>query len=189
MADTNWTNELVDQLDRHWTNHLRRRWDGLADEEYLWEPVAACWSLRPRAEATTPMAAGGGEYVLDFAHPEPKPAPVTTIAWRLGHIAVGIFGARTASHFGGKPIDYTSAVYPPTAAGMLSWIDELYDAWISGVRGLTPETLAEPVGPAEGPYAELPMASLVLHINRETIHHGAEIALLRDLYAHREGAQ
>ena len=26
---------------------------------------------------------------------------------------------------------------------------------------------------------------LVLHINRELIHHGAEIALLRDLYVHR----
>jgi hypothetical protein len=28
------------------------------------------------------------------------------------------------------------------------------------------------------------MAALVLHINREIIHHGAEIALLRDLYRH-----
>jgi len=37
-------------------------------------------------------------------------------------------------------------------------------------------------GPAEGPYAEYPMAALVLHIHREAIHHGAEIALLRDLY-------
>ena len=26
------------------------------------------------------------------------------------------------------------------------------------------------------------MAALVLHINREAIHHGAEIAVLRDLY-------
>lgn len=26
------------------------------------------------------------------------------------------------------------------------------------------------------------MAELVLHINREMLHHGAEIALLRDLY-------
>jgi hypothetical protein len=26
------------------------------------------------------------------------------------------------------------------------------------------------------------MAALVLHINREMLHHGAEIALLRDLY-------
>jgi hypothetical protein len=29
------------------------------------------------------------------------------------------------------------------------------------------------------------MAALVLHINREAIHHGAEILLLRDLYRHR----
>ena len=26
------------------------------------------------------------------------------------------------------------------------------------------------------------MAELVLHINREMLHHGAEVALLRDLY-------
>jgi hypothetical protein len=29
------------------------------------------------------------------------------------------------------------------------------------------------------------MASLVLHINREAVHHGAEIALLRDLFRAR----
>lgn len=34
--------------------------------------------------------------------------------------------------------------------------------------------LANPCGPAEGPYAEYPMSTLVLHINREMIHHGAE---------------
>ena len=45
--------------------------------------------------------------------------------------------------------------------------------------------LARPCGPAEGPYAEFPLAALVLHINRETIHHGAEISLLRDLYRAR----
>lgn len=35
---------------------------------------------------------------------------------------------------------------------------------------------------AEGPFAKEPMAALVVHINREALHHGAEIALLRDLY-------
>jgi hypothetical protein len=38
------------------------------------------------------------------------------------------------------------------------------------------------VGPAEGPFAEHPYAELVLHINREAIHHSAEVLLLRDLY-------
>jgi hypothetical protein len=46
--------------------------------------------------------------------------------------------------------------------------------------------LARPCGPAE-PFPDAPMASLVLHINREVIHHGAEIALLRDLYRWRFG--
>ena len=32
------------------------------------------------------------------------------------------------------------------------------------------------------------MAALVLHINREALHHGAEIALLLDLYTHRQEA-
>jgi hypothetical protein len=30
------------------------------------------------------------------------------------------------------------------------------------------------------------MEGLVLHINKELIHHGAEIALLRDLYRWRD---
>ena len=51
--------------------------------------------------------------------------------------------------------------------------------WSAGARKAD---LSKPVGPAEGPFAEEPMATLVLHINREAIHHLAEIALLRDLY-------
>ena len=31
-----------------------------------------------------------------FRDPEPTPAPVTTIAWRLAHLIVGVFGARVA---------------------------------------------------------------------------------------------
>ena len=42
--------------------------------------------------------------------------------------------------------------------------------------------LARPCGPAEGPWADASMAALVLHINREAIHHMAEVAVLRDLY-------
>jgi hypothetical protein len=53
------------------------------------------------------------------------------------------------------------------------------------VRALGATGLSRPCGPAEGPYADLTMAALVLlvlHIHREVIHHGAEICLLRDLY-------
>jgi hypothetical protein len=53
------------------------------------------------------------------------------------------------------------------------------------VRGLGERDLQRPCGPAEGDRAEAPMATLVLHVNREVLHHGAEIALLRDLYRWR----
>jgi hypothetical protein len=110
---------------------------------------------------------------------------VTTIAWRLGHVIVGVLAMRSASHFGGPPTDYMTHEYAGTAARALTQLDDAYEHWITGVRGLDAAALAEPCGPAEGPYAEFPMATLVLHIHRETIHHGAEIALLRDLYQHR----
>ena len=173
---------LLEQLTFHWEHQARPRLRGLTDHEYLWEPAPSAWSLRRRGEATSAMAAGGGDWLLDFEFPEPEPAPVPTIAWRLGHVIVGIFAMRNASHFGGDPIDYSSAHWSPGADGALAQLDAAYAAWVDGVRGLSEAQLAEPVGPNEGPYASLPYAALVLHINREAIHHLAEVALLRDLY-------
>jgi hypothetical protein len=131
------------------------------------------------------VQAGSGAFTIDFAFPEPEPPPVTTIAWRLAHVIVGVFGARVAAHFGGPPADYQSFDYAGTADAALRQLDEVYDGWTAGVRKLDAAALAQPVGPAEGEWAEHSMAELVLHINREAIHHGAEVALLRDLYAAR----
>jgi hypothetical protein len=113
--------------------------------------------------------------------------PVPTIAWRLGHLIVGIFGERNASHFGGPPMTYQTVEWPGTAAGALSMLDDGYRRWVAGVAALDEAGLGRPVGAAEGPFAEHPYAALVLHIHREAIHHLAEVALLRDLYrtAHR----
>ena len=41
MAQTqtiDWTPTLVEQADWHWQHQLRARFEGLTDEEYLWEP-------------------------------------------------------------------------------------------------------------------------------------------------------
>nr|BFE77476.1 hypothetical protein GCM10020093_000770 [Planobispora longispora] len=47
----NWNHLLTEQLDWHWENHLRPGLDGLTDDEYFWEPVDGCWSVRPRGAA------------------------------------------------------------------------------------------------------------------------------------------
>ena len=185
MTDIDWTFQLAEQLDWHWRAQLRPRLNGLTDEEYRWEPVPGAWNVRPRGTSTAPLAIGDGDFTIDFARPEPDPPPVTTIAWRLGHITVGVLGMRAASHFGGPPLDYATYRYPGDAASALDQLDSAYATWMAGVRGLSPDRLARPIGAAEGPWAEHSMAELVLHINRETMHHGAEIALLRDLYRWR----
>jgi hypothetical protein len=184
-----WNETLRDQLDFHFRHHLRPRLEGLTDDEYFWEPAPGSWNVRPREEATSGHAAGGGDLVVDYAWPEPDPAPLTTIAWRIGHVVAGCFAMRTSSHFGGPPRDYTTWTYAATADEALAQLDATYDAWSAGVESLGEEGLARPVGQAEGPFAESPYADLVLHINRELIHHGAEICLLRDLYLRRATAE
>ncbi|MFZ0214675.1 MAG: DinB family protein, partial [Candidatus Dormiibacterota bacterium] len=63
----------------------------MTDDEYLWEPVPSCWSIRPRAPGPGPGATvlvGAGDWGRDSARPtHPWPPPFTTIAWRLGHLS------------------------------------------------------------------------------------------------------
>ncbi|MGC0144093.1 DinB family protein [Pseudactinotalea sp. Z1732] len=176
--------QLAEQLRFHWETAARPRLHGLSDAEYLWEPVEEMWSVRPRGSSEAPIQGGRGDWVIEFAVPEPEPAPVTTIAWRMGHVIVGVFGTRNHSHFAGPPMDYFDFDfdYAGTAAEALAQLDQVYAHWIGSVAGLDDEALARPVGEAEGHFAEEPMIALVLHIHREAIHHMAEIALLRDLY-------
>ena len=179
----NLTEELAEQLDFHWRVALRPRLAGLTDEEYFFEPVPDCWTVhvgRAGAERPGHVPDAG----IDFAYPPPSPEPFTTIAWRMAHIIVGVFAARTHSHFGGPPADYMTWKYATDADTALEQLDDAYAGWIAGVRSLDEADLARPCGPAEGPYADESMTTLVLHINREAIHHGAEIACIRDLYAH-----
>lgn len=183
-----WPNLVPDQLSWHWENHLRPRLDGLGDAEYLWEPVPGCWSVREVGTSTAPLHMGSGRWRVEYARPEPDPPPVTTIAWRLAHLVVGVLGERVASHFGGPPTSYAEHDYAGTAAGALQQLDAAYTAWDAGVRGLGAEGLARPCGPAEGPWSQATLAELVLHINREVLHHGAEVLLLRDLYRSRPPA-
>lgn len=168
-----WRDQLLDQLDFYWDHQFRPRLEGLTDQECFWEPVADCWTVRT-GPAGTPQ--------IDWQWPAPDPPPVTTIAWRIAHIAVPVFGMRASAQFGDGSVTVTTARWPLTADEALAQLDEHHRAWREGVLGLDDEQLQHPVGTAEGPWAEHPMATLILHVNRETMHHGAEIALLRDLY-------
>ncbi|WP_210732758.1 hypothetical protein [Streptomyces sp. RKND-216] len=79
--DTNlldWNLALREQWEGHWTQHVRPRLQGLTDEEYFWSPVPDAWNVRPRGTSMAPVQAGGRDFTIDFAFPEPDPAPFTT---------------------------------------------------------------------------------------------------------------
>ncbi|MFT3833737.1 MAG: DinB family protein [Micropruina sp.] len=186
-----WGADLIDQLDFYWTAQFRPRLEGLSDQEYLWEPVPCMWSVRPDAE---------GRLVADFLVPEPPIPPVTTIAWRLDHVAREVLGKRARALFGGSPagdaedIDMYDERHwpeprPATASDALAELDLAYRLWRDGAAARDDEALARPLGPRGAAFAESSLAQLVLHINREVMAHGAEICLLRDLYrAERDAA-
>jgi uncharacterized damage-inducible protein DinB len=71
---------------------------------------------------------------------------------------------------------------PGSADEAIAFLERTYRQWHSGISSLDEEGLRTPLGRKGGRYAKDPMAALIVHINREVMHHGAEIGLLRDLY-------
>jgi len=167
----------------------RARLDGLTDEELLWEPVTPAWSVRPRAAARTPDAFGPGDHVLDLDRSFDPFAvgPFTTIAWRLGHLT-SAFAGRYEWTFGTRAVAPEDLVdFRPQADPMLTRLWAEVDRWIVAVEAMTADQLDTP-GFGQYPYGldpMLPFIGIVRWMNREAIHHLAEVALLRDLYAHR----
>jgi len=187
-TELDWNRELREQWEWHWNHQVRARLDGLSDEEYFWSPAPQPWTVGPRGASTAPIQAGGGDFTIDFAFPQPDPPAFTTIAWRLGHVIVGVLAMRNAAHFGAPAAPYETWEYAGSAAQALEQLDTELDRWLTGVRGLGEAGLSVPVGEKEPDYPDVPMAGLVLHIHRELIHHLSEVCLLRDLYLHTQGA-
>jgi hypothetical protein len=147
------------------------RLEGITDDEYFWQPVANCWTIRPVANGVwamdggAPTYEGGGEF--------------TTIAWRIAHLASTClegFAIRRFGHEGRAPLAGSVAELP-------IYLSATYGAWRSGMVAFPEERWHEALGPNFGPYADDANLDLALHVLDEVVHHGAEVGVLRDLYA------
>jgi hypothetical protein len=185
--ELDWNRTLREQWEVHWKHQLRAGLEGMTDDEYFWSPVPDAWSVRPRGSSTAPVQVGAGDFTIDFAFPQPVPAAFTTIAWRLGHVIVGVLATRNAAHFGAPAASYENWEYAGSAATALDQLETQLDVWLAGVRSLGDAGLRGPIGEKE-PFPAASMADLVLHIHRELIHHLSEVCLLRDLYLHTNPA-
>ena len=162
---------LVDGFDHAW-QPLLQRLDGLSDHEFHWQPSGEGWGVHTQ----------DGVWLADWADPDPEPAPLTNIAWRTWHLAVDALDSYSARLFGHTGTELSGRQWVGTWAearpllaaagqvfrdGLVAWGDDVF----------------QPLGPAWGPFSEHDRLDLYLHARHEVSHHGAELALLRDLYA------
>ncbi|GAA1816194.1 DinB family protein [Luedemannella flava] len=164
------------QLSDYAGGRLRQRLAGLTDEEYSWEPVPNCRTVRPT---------GDGRFRSDGPRTDQAdPRAFTTVSWRLAHIIDLLTADRVAGWLAvTNVLTWPDVGDPGTAADALDALDLALAHWRTVLEATTEESLATTLGPVAGPYADATRRGFVLHILDELIHHGAEVALMRDLHA------
>jgi hypothetical protein len=170
----------IELLRRQWARsceRLQQRLEGLTDDEYRWEPVAGSWNVRP--DATSPSG-----WTVDYPESPPAIAPVTTIAWRMLHISDG--NAIYWEHaFGPRRRNFWDLSPHGDAAGAIAYLEQTQDQITKTLAALDDAALDDPRPTHFG--VEWPAHRVFVVLIDEQVHHGAEIALLRDLYRERFG--
>lgn len=172
-------------------SRLDRRLEGLTDDEYRWEPVGGCWSIRPDADGVWRADLGPGG---SMATPT-SPPPFTTLAWRLWHLGASpnptwppprpASAAELVDQWWAPRRSHSSANALPDAQTARRLVAEHWAGFADAVGEFSDDDLLHAMGPVAGPFAEGTVLGLVLHIGDELVHHAAEVGVLRDLYAHR----
>ena len=158
---------------------MNARWvlEGLDEDEYFWEPARVCWSVRRRAPEV--LGWGKGEFVCEDAWPPPEPLPVTTIAWRVVHLAAWTDIYRQWTFSDERPT-LLDADVPGTASGGVAWLYDAQDRFMSAIDALDDVSIFE-LRPAHWGES-LPVVQLVMSMLTEHVHHLAEVGVLRDLH-------
>ena len=155
---------------------LRRRLEGLRDDEFAWRPVEDCWTIHRDA---------AGRWTYDYAIPEPDPAPVTTIGWQVVHVAL----TKVMYHewaFGPARLTFPELDVPHTAAGAVARLEEGQALLRADLDGLADADLDRPRLTNWG--ERWPAWRILwVMIDHDALHAGM-IGALRDLYRWRPGA-
>jgi hypothetical protein len=160
---------LLRQMDAAYAK-LVQRVDELDEDEFFWKPVPDAWTLRWMPD---------GRWSYDYAFPDPDPAPVTTIAWRLNHIAT----CKVMYHeyaFGPQELTFPSLVIPQTVPVMMAFLEEGQQLLVEDLSGLRDEELEAPRLTNWG--EEWPTWKIFWTMIDHDAWHGGEIGALRDLY-------
>jgi hypothetical protein len=151
-------------------DQLTGRLDGLADEEFFWEPVPDPWTLRWKANGT---------WGYDYAFPDPDPSPFTTIAWRISHVAT----CKIMYHeygFGPRKLTWAELRIPRSVPESVAMLHEGQALLVADVDGLEDADLQAPRSTNWG--ETWPAWRIFWTMINHDLWHGGEIGVLRDLY-------
>jgi hypothetical protein len=148
----------------------------LTDDEFFWEPVTPCWGVRRRGTSDAPTQFGRGDWIVEMWGDDPP--RVTTIGWRLVHLAVGT-ETYIDTTFEGGAATFADALIPGSAPEAVGRLERAQDELLARFAEVDDAALvgATPTHWGE----ELPLWQLLWTAVVEQFHHGAEIGLLRDL--------
>ena len=159
-----------------WWRRFSERLEGLTQTEFDWEPAPGAWSVRATPDGPK----------VERIEPDPDPPPITTIAWRLWHIAIECLEGYAARVFGRTATDLRDQAFTLDVDEAVDITARSAASFRAGLNAQGPDRLFDKLGPSYGPYAESTFLGLMLHVIDELVHHGAEVALLRDLYRSRQ---
>ena len=174
---------MFTEMLRESSGRFQRALAGIGSNEFFWELCDDCWTVHHRSEKRAKHADGGGAWVIDYVAPDPVPAPVTTIAWRVVHVATVNFMYWEYA-FGPAKAKFPKLEIPETALDAIAWLSETQATLVETVAGLDDDELDVPRRTNWG--QKWPTRQLLKTLLDEQIHHGAEAALLRDLYRNRD---
>ena len=150
---------------------IRDRVEGLSDDEFWWEPVAGCWTVRQDAS---------GRWSADYPEPpHPVPPPFTTIAWRLVHVAE----CKVMYHeyaFGAARLSWPTLDSAHSARDAIGVLEQGQALLSADLARMTDQRLDTEVRTNWG---ELwPAHRIFTTMIHHDLQHGGEIGVLRDLY-------
>lgn len=159
-----WDTALVMLLDRL---------AGLDDAEYRWQPTPGAADLVDDGTGALVVSSEAGQ-------------STRTIAWTLGHVT-DLCWARADYTDGGRDRPAKYLPFPGKAAPAVAEFHDAANRWRAAIAGAD-ATQATQVGYSSWPIGmdrDLPFVDIVWWMNRELIHHGADVATVRDLYSAR----
>ncbi|MBI3738211.1 MAG: DinB family protein [Chloroflexi bacterium] len=170
MSSQSQVESLLRQCDDVWSR-VQEYLAGIRADEFAWSPINNVWHLIEQ----------NGRWTIPYAWVPPQPAPFTTIAWRMAHMAAN--KVLVLDHaFGKRQARLANLNLPADAEGMMNYLRDCHLPLRAQIEQLNDADLATPRYTEWG--EQRPTERIIVSAILHDMEHGAQIATVREFYRH-----